>query len=279
MHFSLYFRQAMDLITKLRYQGYAATPPLWKGSSISQFKQIEIAHNVEIIENSIVFKNQRLGKLVEEFVFYQLQQLDAVTWICDTLQIQNGKRTVGEIDALYIDEGRPIHLEIVYKFYLYDSLENYNQPLAYWIGPNRKDSLLYKLDKLHSKQFPILYSEFTKTSLDTYNLDLKNIEQRLCFKAQLFLPYDGGEINLSPLNAICIAGFYIAFNKIEVFKNLKFYIPNKLDWLILPHQNVQWLDYATAIPCIKNEINKERSPLIWLKSKTEIPDKCFITFW
>jgi len=269
----------MDLITKLRYQGYANTPPLWTNTTVSQFKQIELKLKSQNFDDSIVFKNQRLGKLVEEFVFNQLQQQDSVSWICDNLQIQNGKQTVGEIDALYYNEEQPIHLEIVYKFYLYDSIENYNQPLAYWIGPNRKDSLLYKLDKLNSKQLPLLYNELTKPYLETYHLNINTIEQQLCFKAQLFLPYNDRTIDISPLNPDCIAGFYIAFREIEVLVNLEFYIPTKLDWLVIPHQNVTWLAYTSVLATLENETNYKRSPLVWLKHKDTKLTKCFITFW
>lgn len=269
----------MDLITKLRYQGYVATPPLWTNTIMSQYKQIELEHKPQHLDDSMVFKNQRLGKLVEEFVFNQLQQQESVSWICDNLQIQNDKQTVGEIDALYYNEDKPIHLEIVYKFYLYDMLENYNEPLAYWIGPNRKDSLLYKLDKLNSKQLPLLYNALTKPYLETYALDVEIIEQQLCFKAQLFLPYSNRTIDISPLNPDCIAGFYIAFSKIKVFVNLKFYIPKKLDWLVIPHHNVNWLPYTSVLDILETEINNKRSPLVWLRRKDETPTKCFITFW
>ena len=179
----------MDLITKLRYQGYLNTFPLWENDIVSQFQQIELSINSDILDDSIVFKNQRLGKLVEEFVFYQLKQQNSIKWICDNLQIQCGKQTIGEIDTLYYWNNSIIHLEIAYKFYLYDTLGNYNRPLAYWIGPNRKDSLLYKLEKLKSKQFPLLHNELTKPHLEAYNINPKNVTQQLCFKAQLFLPY------------------------------------------------------------------------------------------
>ena len=269
----------MDLITKLRYKGYANTPPLWTTTDVSIFSQIDLDLNPQNFNHSIVFKNQRLGKLVEEFVFNQLQQRDRVTWICDNLQIQNGKQTIGEIDALYYQDNHPVHLEIVYKFYLYDSLKNYSQPLASWIGPNRKDSLLYKLNKLHTKQFPLLYNELTKPYIETYKLNLKAIKQHLCFKAQLFLPYHSRSIDIGPLNPNCIVGFYIPFNQIHLFLNHEFYIPKKLDWLVIPHHKVNWISYTLALKQLKNEINNQRSPLVWLRYKDSEPTKCFITFW
>ncbi|WP_296384920.1 DUF1853 family protein [Winogradskyella sp.] len=269
----------MDLITKLRYQGYTSTPSLWKGNTASQFKQIELSCNSEIIDDSIVFKNKRLGKLVEEFVFHQLKQHQSITWICDNLQIQNGKQTIGEIDALYYSEEKPVHLEIVYKFYLYDTIEHYNEPLAYWIGPNRKDNLLYKLDKLHNKQFPLLHNDLTKTYLESYNLDVKTIKQELCFKAQLFLPYQESTIDISPLNRDCISGFYISYSKLQALKTFKFYIPNKLDWLVIPNLNVDWINYSSALEIIEIDINNKRSPLVWIKQNDEELSKCFITYW
>lgn len=269
----------MDLITKLRYQGYANTPPLWLNTIVSQFEQIDLIPNIKGHTNSMVVKNQRLGKLVEEFVFDQLQKQEGISWVCDNLQIQNGKQTIGEIDALYYEQDQPIHLEIVYKFYLYDSLETYHHPLAYWIGPNRKDSLLYKLDKLHTKQFPLLYNELTKPYLETYELDTKAIKQHLCFKAQLFLPYHNRSININPLNPDCVAGFYIAFNEIGLFSDYEFYIPKKLDWLVHPNHNVTWLTYTLALKLLEKEINNKRSPLVWLRYKSTKLSKCFITFW
>ena len=268
----------MDLKTELRYQGYVATPPLWKGNSVSQFPQIDWDINSEINNDSVVFKNRRLGKLVEEFVISQLKKQDSVTWICDNLQIQNGKLTVGEIDALYFENEKPIHLEIVYKFYLYDTLKTYADPLAYWIGPNRKDSLLYKLDKLHKKQFPLLQNELTKTYIENFELELSAIKQKLCFKAQLFLPYKNETIDVSPLNQNCVSGFYISYNEIEVLKHYQFYIPEKLDWLVIPQQNVDWMSYTSILEIIKHEIKNEYSPLVWIRQNNKI-HKCFITFW
>ncbi|MGH1433792.1 MAG: DUF1853 family protein [Lewinella sp.] len=269
----------MDTKTQLRYQGYLSTPSLWTNGPVSPFKQIELASNTDAIDDTTVFKNQRLGKLVEEFVFYQLKNQKEVSWICDNLQIQKGKQTVGEIDALYYYEGIPIHLEVAYKFYLLDTLENHDEPLAYWIGPNRKDSLFYKLGKLHNKQFPLLHNELTKIHLKNHNLDPKSIKQQLCFKAQLFLPYQDSKRDVSPLNSGCMAGFYISYTKLELFRSLEFFIPTKLDWLVVPNHNVEWITYASALAIIEKDLKNKRSPLVWIKYKDDRLQKCFIVFW
>lgn len=269
----------MDSVTKLRYQGFISTPPLWQGTKVSPFKQIDLPKDVEIVNDATSFKHHRLGKLVEEFVFYQLKNQDSVSWICDSLQIQEGKRTVGEIDALYYSEGRPVHLEIAYKFYLLDTIDTYGEPLAYWIGPNRKDSLFYKLRKLHKKQFPLLHNSFTESYLDKYNLNAQSIEQKMCFKAQLFLPFQNSVVDVSPLNNQSIAGFYISYSEMVLFTQYRFYIPDKIDWLVIPNHQVDWIDYDSSLAIINAHIINKRSPLIWLKDNKDVLSKCFVTYW
>jgi hypothetical protein len=269
----------MDLSTKLRYQGCISTPSLWKSDRLSPFKQIELARNPAAIYDFTGFQNHRLGKLVEEVVFHQLKSEEAISWICDNLQIQDGKRTVGEIDALYYYEGVPVHLEVAYKFYLFDTIKDYDEPLAYWIGPNRKDSLFYKLGKLHNKQFALLYNELTSTYLEGYNLELENIKQELCFKAQLFLPYKNRAFDVSPLNGDCVVGFYISYHEISLFSKFEFFIPSKLDWLVMPHHDVNWINYSSVLEEIEAAVNNKRSPLVWMRRNDGDLCKCFIVFW
>ena len=74
-------------------------------------------------------------------------------------------------------------------------------------------------------------------------------------------------------------GFYMSFSDISILKNLQFYIPNKLNWLTIPHNNIEWLDYEQAVIEIKEFIENKRSPLIWIKSNDNLLKKCFITWW
>ena len=42
--------------------------------------------------------------------------------LSENIQIQeNVNQTIGELDCLFLDESQPIHLEIQFKFYLYDA--------------------------------------------------------------------------------------------------------------------------------------------------------------
>ncbi|MEQ8703535.1 MAG: DUF1853 family protein [Phaeodactylibacter sp.] len=233
----------------------------------------------EPLDDAVTFRQYRLGKLVEEFIFYALKKTPSVSWICDNLQIQQNQRTVGEFDALFYYESRPVHLEIAYKFYLYDTRETYREPLAQWIGPNRKDRLAQKLDKLHHKQFPLLHSELAGQYLERYGLTSESMQQMLCFKAQLFLPFQNQELDISPLNRDCIAGVYLTFSEMQPFRTCAFFIPQKQDWLIAPHHDIGWINYADARKVIKAAIEKKRSPLVWIKQDDGAILKCFVVFW
>lgn len=269
----------MDKSTLLRYKGYRATPSLFKTNVLPGFDCIKIHSCPDFDFNPEAFKNQRLGKLVEEFVFFGLKQQNEIHWIAENLQIQRNKYTIGEIDALYLWKGQAIHLEVVYKFYLYDTLQSYTDPLDYWIGPNRKDTLQYKIEKLRQKQLPLLFKPETRDQLARYNLQVESIAQNICFKAQLFVPYNNDNVHTAPLNPDCISGYHIAFKDLAILKNSYFYIPKKLDWLAAPHHDVDWCSFSLAKSHIEEHIKAHRSPMVWLKHNTGQFEKCFVTFW
>ncbi len=101
----------------------------------------------------------------------------------------------------------------------------------------------------------------------------------MCFKAQLFLPYQNRTIDIGPLNSDCIAGYYISFSKIELFINFEFYIPKKLDWIVIPHHNVDWIQYSASLIILESELNNLRSPMVWLKNTESQISKSFIVWW
>lgn len=243
------------------------------------YPQVRLSDHPEPTDGLPAFPFNRLGKLVEAFVFHQLKQQAGIEWIGDNLQIQHGKITVGEIDALYYEQQHPVHLEVAYKFYLYDTIESYDHELAYWIGPNRNDSLFYKLEKLHRKQFALLRSEYTNRYLAQFQLTAADFTQKVCFKAQLFLPYHNRRKAIAPLNNDCVAGFYLAYRELSLLSTALFFIPTKLDWLRIPQEEVDWIAYPAAQKIIKGSIDEHRSPLVWLKFPHGELSKCFIVFW
>lgn len=259
-----------------RYDGFLKTPSLWKKDVVFNMCQFEIDSKSNKIDLDIDDK-LRLGKYIERLVSFELRQNSSIKILAENLQIQEGKTTLGEIDCLLLKDDRPIHLEVIYKFYVYDVSVGTSE-IDHFIGPNRKDALIEKLKKLSEKQLPLLYSKSCESYLENLALKASGITQQVYFKAQLFIPF-GEHINLEVLNLDCIVGCYIKKESLSQFEDCKFYIPQKIDWIIAPHTQVDWLTYSRFIEMSNPILEREFSPLFWLKSPNGELKKCFLVWW
>jgi hypothetical protein len=259
------------------FEGFLKTPCLWTESAVYGLKQFQIEQK-SISLNKEIDDTLRLGKYIERFVSFELSQNEQIEIISENIQIQKEKITLGELDCILLKEQKAIHLEVIYKFYLYDASVGTGE-IAHFIGPNRKDSLGSKLDKLKNKQLPLLYSKECQDYLKTIALNSDDIEQQIYFKAQLFVPFSKKKIQLKQLNSHCITGFYIDMEALQQFKDCTFYIPNKKDWLIVPHPNVAW----QSMPSFKEDcfviIERNFSPMCWMKHKNGCIEKFFLVWW
>ncbi|MCD8404867.1 DUF1853 family protein [Tenacibaculum dicentrarchi] len=276
-------QQLKDL--QLQYEGFLKTPFLWNGKGVFNLQQFEIKPTKTASFLVEITKIPRLGKLVERFVSFEFQQDKHLQIIAENIQIQQEKITLGELDCLLLKDEKPIHVEIIYKFYLYDNsinseknLEEKNE-LERWIGPNKKDSLIQKLTKLKEKQLPLLYSKQCENYLKTLNLEAKNLKQQLYFKAQLFVPLKDYGKEFPLINNNCIIGFYVTLQQLNKFKYYKFYIPNKHNWLTQPHTNIDWLTFNNFTTNLQALLNQERAPLCWLKKSNGELLKFFVIWW
>lgn len=260
-----------------RYEGFLSTPFLWKSDIVSNLNPFEIVSKSDKISIRIDEK-LRLGKYVERFVSFELGQQENISILAENIQIQHNKITLGELDCLLLKNNKPIHLEVVYKFYLYDTSFGETE-IEHFIGPNRKDSLNEKIIKLKDKQLPLLYSGACKKYLKTLNLKSEDISQQVYFKAQLFVPLSSLDIQLKTLNTNCIAGFYINKNQLDQFNDCKFYLPKKKDWLVTPHTHVTWLNFNEFEIVAKDYFEQQFSPLCWVKLKNGTLKKIFLVWW
>lgn len=260
-----------------RYEGFLQTLNLWKNDAIYGLHQFEIAPKSIKIQ-IVIDEKLRLGKYVERFVSHQLQQEPLIDIIAENIQIQQGKRTLGELDCILQKENTIIHLEVVYKFYLIDETVGTTE-LEHCIGPNRKDSLVEKLSKLKQKQLPLLYSNECETYLKSIGISRVAIKQLVYFKAQLFTPFSKEKIKFNKLNSSCISGFYINKKELLQFQECKFYIPNKKDWLVIPHSNVYWLSYHQFKEKSDAFLTRNFSPMCWIKTSNGVIHKVFLVWW
>ncbi|WP_299886816.1 DUF1853 family protein [uncultured Lacinutrix sp.] len=220
----------------------------------------------------------RLGQRVERFVTTELLEFNDITILCENPQIQTEKKhTIGELDCLFLDGDQPVHLEIQFKYYLYDEALG-DTEIEHCIGPMRRDSLIEKLNKLKEKQLPLLYAKETKPLLKSLKLKAEYFEQRIYFKAQLFIPYEK-KVELKVLNPNCICGFYFKYSELSKFKDYKFYKPKKTDWLLDVTQNVSWKTYDKILPELIIYEAEKYSPMLWLKTRNGEINKCFVVAW
>lgn len=263
---------------QLQYEGFLNTPLLWKLEAFEGLNQFELPPSELSTYNELIPDKIRLGKLVEHFVSHEFRFHKSISILQENLQIIEDKITLGEIDCLLRYMNELIHLEISYKFYLYDK-DSGSCESKRWVGPNKKDSLEQKLSKLKSKQFPILFHNATIDLLDKLDIDVSKVEQLVYFKAQLFVPFSLKKKSFSEINNDCVIGFYIPEKELNQFKDYTFHIPSKLNWIIEPHIGVQWQSFSEFTTLLKSSLNNEKSPLCWLKDTNDKLEKFFVVWW
>lgn len=220
----------------------------------------------------------RLGHLVEHIVSQLIKSSTNYKVLYENIQIVENKITVGEIDFIIqeIETSQNIHLELAYKFYLLDS--NISSVVNQcWIGPNRKDSLNEKLDKLYTKQFPLLSHNATVSMFE--ELNISEVSQALCFLVSLFVPYQM-KLNLDPVYDKYVRGYFI---NIDTFLTLdhtgcEYHIPEKKNWGINPSVNKIWDDLGQISHALRNCLKQKQSPLCW-KKQNDLYSEFFVVWW
>lgn len=264
---------------QLQYRGFCNTPNLWHNNDVYGLKQFDsLQNNKQESYSAFTALPTRLGKRVELFALDQITKSPNTTLIARNIQVRSGKHTIGELDALLQLNDQPIHLEIIYKFYLYDPFVGTHK-LEHWIGPNRNDSLIQKLDKLKNKQLPLLHRPETSSYLKMYQLKADEFHQYVMFKAQLFVPSTLNTHHYQRINTDCIRGHYYTIAQLTKLKSCQFFIPEKQNWLIEIPEFANWFDYKTFSAFIAVLLQQHRSPLIWIKHPDSTTERAFVVWW
>lgn len=275
---------------RLHYQlqGFIDTPPLWKNRDMFDLEQFNIP-SIELPRDLLIEQelpslktNYVLGKRMESYFELLLKFSDDWKILEKNVQILKDKITIGELDFLLKNSASAkliTHVELVFKFYIYDP--SYKDEPSRWVGPNRKDSLLQKVSKLKKNQLPLLFHPETQNKLPHVNLSRGNIDQKVCFKAQLFLPKDMMDKKFNYINKDCIFGYWIRIKDFtpEEFGTSQFTLPQKQDWVVSPGNILDWINYSEVNVKINEAHSKKKSPLVWVKKGNGIFDKIFVVWW
>lgn len=105
-----------------------------------------------------------LGKYFETLVSYWLHHLRKVDVLFESFAIREQKRTLGEVDFVFVDEqGRMTHWEVAVKFYLFSPLSSVSD--SHYLGPNAMDTLDRKIGHVFGRQLPRSLNHFPDVEL------------------------------------------------------------------------------------------------------------------
>ncbi len=233
-----------------------------------------------IADGNFIFpKNLVLGMQAEACLEASLKESKNYKLLAANLQINGERETLGELDfiAKNLKTQKVVHIELACKFYLFDEAAGSTEEEK-WIGPNRKDSLFDKLEKVRLKQFPLLQKTATIQKLKALEVEMPTYQQ-LCLKAFLFLPKKMNRSTFANKYADCIVGHWMKQIDFDEEDNTALYaIPTKKEWL-LPIQAIEtWRTFSEVKEEIELQLQIKKSPLIYKKTPKKI-ERFFVVWW
>ena len=262
------------------FYGFLNTQPLWKNQQFGlrqfEFPKLDIAALPPIDLPS----NLRLGHQMEHVFKHFISASSTYDLILNNILVDDGRNRIGELDFVLkeLTANQYFHVELAYKFYIINP--EISEPIYRLMGPNRRDMFYTKLDKLKEKQLPLLHHTSLLPYWDALGINPLEIQQQCCFKAQLFEPSDA-QVSIRPLNGNCIKGKWIRFDDFNsiAFRFSRFYIPKKLEWVLTPQENVDWMTHFETLMEVNLRMVKENSPMLWMKKTSGEIEKLFVVWW
>ncbi len=271
-----------------RLRAFYNTPNLWKGKllDLDQFYLDELRFDEkDFKEEDLILPEiphgTVLGKRAEYYFKFCVDQSSNYDCLLSNIQIFKGKTTLGELDFIiqHKKSRRVFHIELVYKFYIYDPtkkvasqknlIQKEKNELSHYAGPNRRDYLLKKINRLKAHQLPLLYRPETKSILEKYEIDVEAVEQQVCFLAQVFIPCDLWNHNFKWINKACIVGYYLnysAFAKAETQTATLYFMPHKHQWKMDPFEIEEHeFSFSELLEEVEKSLSRGFAPLLWKK--------------
>lgn len=145
----------------------------------------DVNKNTSELESAIASrKRSSLGNYFETLFAFFLKNTKNIKILARNLQVFDEVKTIGEFDFIIDDSGVKKHIEVAVKFYLGtgDTKRHEN-----WYGPNAKDRLDIKMNRLVSHQLKL--SETKNGALALKNIGVTQVEKQVFIKGYFFYPY------------------------------------------------------------------------------------------
>lgn len=168
-----------------------------------------------------------MGKYFEQLVFFILARDERYEIILQNHQIVEEKTTVGEIDLIVRDavSDKLEHWEIALKFYLQSTASAEQTAM---LGPNAKDNLARKINKLIEHQMTLSSHPQIQRLLNGQSIDSK-----LFIKGQFFYHLKNETVTTTDSNPQHDSGYWCFHSEFETMLSdeLKWTIVDKPDWI------------------------------------------------
>lgn len=182
---------------------------------------------VSIDEELAAHRRIPIGRYFERLIHRWLETREGLSKLACNVPIRSKGATLGEVDLLFAAQDKCYHWELAIKFYLG---VGERRAASEWYGPQGRDRLDLKLQKLESQQLRLLERDEGKAVLE--ELGLGHPESHALLKGYLFHPFaewaDGHRPTPPCVNGAHAHGFWI----------------HQSDVAFLAHRSLRWLCLA-----------------------------------
>ncbi len=183
----------------------------------------------------------RLGYYFEDLIRIYIEKFIQPTDFKYNIQVCRDKTTVGEYDFLMaLSSGLNVHLEAAVKFYLCTSEDPTHCSLDSFVGPNRKDKLSRKWQRLTEHQLQLSKTDAGKAQ--AMALGLLPDQHSLLLRGYLFYPFRAWQEYQppAPINTDHLRGWWLRVSEIESLgNNYQYVVLMKPRWMALARCSFQ----------------------------------------
>ncbi len=185
--------------------------------------------------------SHRLGHYFEALNSYWLSSAPSYERLTEGWVLRRDGETVGELDFVYRNGARVVHLEVAVKFYL--RVAEPPEPASY-VGPGLRDRFDRKLRKLEREQSRRVDEAVAGELRSALGAVVGEAEVRL--KGVLFEPHETRLDRPPELADSSLGGLWIEISRLEELESdCEWHILEKLDWLSGPEPNREGVSFAT----------------------------------